>query len=375
MKPTKQPVKHTKPVFLHGNVAYLCVMEINIFSSDNKDRGVAVRRHLATLLTAVLINMAFWFFQSMGELSDDSAGGLVSVFFELFSTCIETIVVMEASFAVSRIVIRSFWNVRYSFGSLLLQNILLLLSVVLISAAVSYTYAVLYPEAIWLSWDVFLCDVIVAYFLTSVFFTSYLTNRYRKEKELAQQVTIDKLKLKTDNHFVFNSLATLGSLIQTDPQAAVEFNSSMSSMYRYIVSKGDCKVVSMSEELSFMEEYRKNMEIRHGGVIIKIEDDVERLDSLIPPLTLQGLVENAIKHNRHGANDHLTISIVYDSHGRAVVVSNNNIPLSRSMESSGIGLETMDHRYMAICGKGIAVCDSGDTFSVSLPVIKQMDLI
>lgn len=350
-------------------------MEIDFFSSGNMDRRLAARRHLATLLTAVLINMVFWFFQSMGEPSDGHAFDFTSTFFELFSTCIETIVVMEASFAVSKIIIRSFWNVKYSFGSLLLQNFIMLCSVVLISASVSYAYALINPDSSWLSWDVFLCDVIVAYFLTSVFFTSFLTNRYRKEKELAQQVTIDKLKLKTDNHFVFNSLATLGGLIQTDPQAAMEFNSSMSSMYRYIVSRGDCKVVSMAEELSFMEEYRKNMTIRYGGISIHIEEDLERINSLIPPLTLQGLVENAIKHNRHGSREQLTVTIGHDGDRRRIVVSNNKLPLSRSLDSSGIGLETLDHRYIAICGKGITINDSDDEFSVSLPIISQTDLL
>lgn len=349
-------------------------MEINIFSSGDSVRGIAVRRHLCTLLIAVLINLAFWFFQSMGEPVDEWDTGLASTIADIFATCIETIILMEASFAVSRIVIRTFWNVRYSFASLLLQNIILLGSVVMISAAISYAYALIYPDSVWLSWDVFICDVLVAYFLTSVFFTSFLTNRYREEKALAQQVTIDKLKLKTDNHFVFNSLATLGNLIQTDPDAAVEFNASMSRMYRYIVSKGDSNVVSVQEEFAFIEEYRKNMRVRHENIGLTIEENIRSLDSFIPPLTLQGLVENAIKHNRHGSKDRLAIVISYDRVNDNIVVTNNILPLTRVLDSSGSGLDTLDQRYRSICGKGITVCRSESCFTVSLPTIKQSDL-
>lgn len=349
-------------------------MEVNIFSSGNKNSSSAVIRHICTLLTAVLINLVFWFTQGAGEPVGEEAMGLRSTIVDIIATCIETIIVMEASFAISRIVIRAFWNVKYSFASLLVQNIILLGSVILISAAVSCAYALMYPESAWLSWDVFLCDVLVAYFLTSVFFTSFLTNRYMKEKALAQQVTIDKLKLKTDNHFVFNSLATLGNLIQTDPEAAVEFNASMSSMYRYIVSKGDSNVVSLQEELDFMGEYRKNMQVRLAYVDLVIEEGLDKLNSFIPPLALQGLVENAIKHNRHGSRDRLSIVISYDEVGDNVVVTNNKLPLARALVSSGSGLETLDQRYIAICGKGIKVNDSEDRFTVSLPTIKQSDL-
>lgn len=349
-------------------------MEINIFSSGDSSRSVAVTRHVCTLLIAVLINLLFWFFQSMDEPIDEGTTGLASTLTDIFVTCIETIVLMEASFAVSKIVIRTFWNVKYSFASLLLQNIILLGSVVLISTAITFAYALMFPESIWLSWDVFLCDVLVAYFLTSVFFTSFLTNRYRKEKALAQQVTIDNLKLKTDNHFVFNSLATLGNLIQTDPEAALEFNASMSRMYRYIVSKGDSAVVTIQEELAFMEEYKKNMMVRHSYIDLTIDDSLESLNSFIPPLTLQSLVENAIKHNRHGSKDRLTIVLSYDKPSDKVLVSNDKRPLPRTLESSGIGLDTLNQRYVAICGKGIKVNESEDRFVVALPTIKQSDL-
>ena len=351
-------------------------MDINIFSSDGSKPGVAARRHLLTLLTAILLNLAFWFIQSIGAPETGESGGWRPFLGEILSTIVEMVILMEASFAVSKLVIKAFWKVKYSFASLVAQNILLLISVVLIASLISMAYAHLFPEIGWLSWDVFLCDVLIAYFLTSLFFSSYLSNRYQQEKSLAQQVTIEKLKLKTDNHFVFNSLATLGTLIDTDPEAAASFNRSMSRMYRYIVSKGDATVVTLSEELAFMEEFRKNLAVRHADIAIRVDDQLSRHDSLIPPLTLQGLAENAVKHNRHGSSSPLNIDISFNGEGSMIIVYNNKAPIERAFEDSPrSGLETLDLRYQTICGKGILVEEGGDTFTVFLPVILQSDLL
>ena len=351
-------------------------MDVNIFSSDGSKPGVAARRHLLTLLTAILLNLAFWFIQSLGAPESGEPGGWGMFLGEVLSTVVEMVVLMEASFAVSKLVIIAFWKVKYSFASLVAQNILLLAGVVLLASLISMAYAHLFPEVGWLSWDVFLCDVLIAFFLTSLFFSSYLSNRYQKEKSLAQQVTIEKLKLKTDNHFVFNSLATLGTLIGTDPEAAASFNRSMSRMYRYIVSKGDATVVTLAEELAFMEEYRKNLAVRHADIAIQVDGRLSGHNSLIPPLTLQGLVENAVKHNRHGSDSPLNIDISLDGEGSMITVSNNRAPMERSMEESPrSGLATLDLRYQTICGKGISVEEGPDTFTVSLPVILQSDLL
>lgn len=372
MNRAKRPVNPTSVFFSNENDAYLCTMDINIFSSDGSRRGVAAKRHLLTLLTAILLNLTFWYIQSIGAPETGEPEGWRAFLREIVSTIVEMVILMEASFAVSKLVIKAFWKVKYSFASLVAQNILLLIGVVLIASLISMAYAHMFPEIGWMSWDVFLCDVLITYFLTSLFFSSYLSNRYQKEKSLAQQVTIEKLKLKTDNHFVFNSLATLGTLIGSNPEAAASFNHSMSRMYRYIVSKGDATVVTLSEELAFMEEYRKNLAVRHADISIRVDDGLYGNNSLIPPLTLQGLVENAVKHNRHGSSFPLNISMSLNRDGTMITVSNNRAPIERSIEESPrSGLATLNLRYQTICGKGIIVEEGPDTFTVSLPVIHQ----
>lgn len=348
-------------------------MEINIFAIDRNHKRHAIWLHLVTLCVAIVLNLFFWFVADT-DGSVDAARTIYDSMVEVVSTIMETIVLMEASFAASALVIRLFWNRKYSFASLLLQNLILLSAVILISAGMTYVYSVLFDGHGVLQMEMFLCDSLIAYFLTSLFFTSYLTNRYRREKSLAQQVTIDKLKLKTDNHFVFNSLATLGNLIQVDPEAAFEFNSSMSRMYRYIVSKGDAPTVDFQEELGFIQEYGKNLGIRHDTIEIQLHPALFYLDAVIPPLTLQSLVENAVKHNRHGAATPLQIKIVLSKKSEWIIVSNTTQPLQRNISSTKTGLDTLNQRYLAISGREIKVVEGNGLFSVYLPVIRTYDV-
>lgn len=181
------------------------------------------------------------------------------------------------------------------------------------------------------------------------------------------------LKLKTDNHFVFNSLSTLEALIESEPEEAVRFCQSLSRMYRYIVLKGDKKLVPLSEDLAFMEDYRKNCETRLSGVNFQIETSPDKsADLMIPPLTLQGLVRNAIKHNKHGIDTPLKIRIAVE--GDRIVIENNALPMAREFHGSGTGLETLAQRYKLLTGKDIEVISTEERFVVSLPVIRTQDL-
>lgn len=370
-KPTFPATNTTYTFFLPAGKPYLCKMaQVNIFTSDGSSPRVARRRHLLTLLTAVLLNELLWlllhpdFYLHGGSFEDWLMG--------MLPTLLDTLVLMELSLFFSRQIIRLFWNRKYSFVDLLLQNLLLLLSVTALSFLIAWVYSRIFPEAWTLSWDVFTCDSLVAYFLTSVFFISYLTNRYRAEATVSLQATVDRLKLKTDNHFVFNSLATLGSLIETDPEAAAAFNDSMCRMYRYIVSKGDARVVPLREELGFVDEYAKNLTLRHSHVHILVEGAPGPADALIPPLALQGLIENALKHNASGADRPLEIRLRIDND--AVSVSNNVQPLSNAIPTTGTGLQTLSDRYRLICGKDISINRTEESFTVCLPVIKSADL-
>lgn len=363
--------------------AYLCSMDTNIFGTKDSDRKVVRRRHLLTLVAAIIVSDLIWALMGIG---DDGFGSykrsIDEIIFDLITTAVETIILMEASFLICKMVIKVFRNTKYSSFTLLIQNLILLASVILTSGAISYVSHMIYWEELGFSWYAFLCYSMVAFFITSVLFTSFLTNRYRdeaekalkaelqlkEEKALTLQMSVEKLKLKTDNHFVFNSLATLSNLITTDSKAAADFCSSMSKMYRYIVTKGDSMTVPLKEELDFTREYAKNIALRYSNVNIRFDSKLNQTDMLIPPLSIQGLLENALKHNSHTADKPLIIDI--RSIDDCIVVSNTLNPLKSDMPSTGTGLKTLHDRYSMIYGKEISVIKTDDGFTVKLPLIQ-----
>jgi sensor histidine kinase YesM len=357
-------------------------MDTNIFGTKDSDRRVARRRHLFTLITAILVSYTVW---SLIEVWGSDYGtyqrGIGEIIADFMTSAVETVILMEISFLICKMVIRAFRNTQYSTLILLFQNLILLASVIITAGALSYISHLFYWNELVFSWESFLCYSLVAFFITSVLFTSFLTNRYRdeaekalktelqlkEEKALTLQMSVEKLKLKTDNHFVFNSLATLGNLIVTDTQAAADFCNSMSRMYRYIVTKGDAVTVPVSQELAFTEEYAKNIALRYSNVTVNIDPALRDADMLIPPLSLQSLLENAIKHNSHTADKPLEISV--SRTGDSIVVSNNLNPLKSSITTTGTGLKTLHDRYSMIYGKEITVVKTETCFSVQLPLI------
>ncbi|MBR3568574.1 MAG: histidine kinase [Salinivirgaceae bacterium] len=357
-------------------------MDTNIFGTKDSDRRVARRRHLFTLITAILVSYTVW---SLIEVWGGDYGtyqrGIGEIIADFMTSAVETVILMEISFLICKMVIRAFRNTQYSTLILLFQNLILLASVIITAGALSYISHLFYWNELVFSWESFLCYSLVAFFITSVLFTSFLTNRYRdeaekalktelqlkEEKALTLQMSVEKLKLKTDNHFVFNSLATLGNLIMTDTQAAADFCNSMSRMYRYIVTKGDAVTVPVSQELAFTEEYAKNITLRYSNVNISIDPALRQTDMLIPPLSLQSLLENAIKHNSHTADKPLEISVSRTDD--SIVVSNNLNPLKSSITTTGTGLKTLHDRYSMIYGKEITVVKTETCFSVQLPLI------
>lgn len=363
--------------------AYLCSMDTNIFGTKDSDRKVVRRRHLLTLVAAIVVSDMVWALMGIGDEGFGSyKRSIDEIIFDLITTAIETIILMEVSFLICKLVIRAFRNARFSTFTLLIQNLILLTSVILTAGAISYVSHLVYWDELGFSWYAFLCYSMVAFFITSVLFTSFLTNRYRdeaekalkaqlqlkEEKALTLQMSVEKLKLKTDNHFVFNSLATLSNLISTDSNAAAQFCNSMSKMYRYIVTKGDSMTVPLKEEVAFAQEYAKNIELRYSNVYITFDPQLNDTDMLIPPLSIQGLLENALKHNSHTAHKPLEIDIRCVDN--CIVVSNTLNPLKSDMPTTGTGLKTLRDRYSMIYGKEISVIKTDDGFNVRLPLIQ-----
>ena len=146
------------------------------------------------------------------------------------------------------------------------------------------------------------------------------------EAEIAQKAQLqhqfDNLKAQINPHFLFNSLNSLGALIGENPRQATAFLDEMSSVYRYLLQTGDRELIPLRQELSFIKSYYHLLKTRYGSAIaLYREVDDALLDAQLPPLTLQLLVENAVKHNAILPENPLIISLLTTEMGELVVAN------------------------------------------------------
>ena len=186
----------------------------------------------------------------------------------------------------------------------------------------------------------------------------------REEKLIFQNET---LKTQVNPHFLFNSLNTLSSLVAAQPEVAEEFIHRLSSIYRYILENSSKDRVPLSEELSFIKDYFYLHKIRDDGKIL-LDIRVDESDkSQILPVSLQILVENAIKHNKATRESPLRISIYIEN--KHVIVKNNLQKMALQLKSTQIGLKNLSQRVSLISKKILIIEETNTDFIVKIPLL------
>ena len=195
----------------------------------------------------------------------------------------------------------------------------------------------------------------------------------QQEKEALEkanlQSQLEALKQQVNPHFLFNSLNSLIALIGEDPRQAEVYAEELSSVYRYLLRSNDQHLTTLATELNFIRSYYHLLQTRHGSaltLVTRIDPGLEALH--LPPLTLQLLVENAVKHNVVLPEQPLTIEITTKGEAR-LIVSNNLQRKSGRVMSNGVGLSNILTKYQLL-GQPVPVVQEADgEFSVSLPLV------
>jgi hypothetical protein len=183
------------------------------------------------------------------------------------------------------------------------------------------------------------------------------------------QAELQALTNELDPHFIFNSLNTLNHLILNNPEQAHLFNNKLAQVYKYFLINRSRELISLKDELEFIDNYFFLLQIRHDGKLqLKSELNENNNMIMIPPCALQILLENAIKHNEFTDANPLQIKIVMN--GQYLKVSNNVKPKLYAVNSTGVGLKNLSSRYKIICHKDIVVENTRDSYTVKLPLIK-----
>ncbi|NRB83014.1 MAG: 2TM domain-containing protein [Winogradskyella sp.] len=218
--------------------------------------------------------------------------------------------------------------------------------------------------------------------ILSIFYIAYFYNRYQRNKVKEQKVIagaasakFDALKNQLDPHFLFNSLNVLTSLIEENPDSAQKFTTGLSKVYRYVLEQKSKELITVDEELKFARTYMSLLKMRfEDSIIFEIPDKASNPESKVVPLSLQLLLENAVKHNMVTSNKPLHIKIYED--GNHLVVMNNLQPKQIVKKSSGVGLENIKQRYNLLTQRKVYINQRDTDFAVAIPMLtKQISIM
>ncbi|MFN8355177.1 MAG: histidine kinase [Spirosomataceae bacterium] len=187
-----------------------------------------------------------------------------------------------------------------------------------------------------------------------------------KEAALAQ---FEALKSQVSPHFLFNSLSILTSLVHEDANLSEQFIKQLSKAYRYILEQRDQELVALKTELDFIQSYAFLLKIRFENkfeLAIDIPNEVQS-QFRIAPLSLQMLVENAVKHNRMSVREPLRVRIYCEDSN--LVVENPLQARDQREDSTGVGLRNITNRYSLMTDRKVWFGESHGAFVVKIPLL------
>lgn len=325
------------------------------------------------------IGLLIYLFFKVSTESLDEWGTITLI--SLVYTVLIVLLVFEVIDFTARHLIRHYKDRLTSYNTLTkfyISNVLITAPVVIVSSYVHNQYLIpafhccewetrlmtTISQGLVLSWLIIGAKTFMIYF-------EYTRISERKNAllltELAQS-KFESLKDQVKPHFLFNSFSVLTSIIEEDQKLAVEFVSRLSKIYRYLLDS-NAQLVSLDKELNYLEHYVFLLRIRHrDSLMVKEDITIKPEDYQIPILSMQMLVENALKHNYFSKEEPLTIEI-YTEGTDCLVVRNNLRKRNIEEKPTKLGLENIANRYKMLHAKSIEVTETDEHFTVKLPLI------
>lgn len=211
--------------------------------------------------------------------------------------------------------------------------------------------------------------------LNLIDFGAILINQWRyslaeaeKYKKESAEFEFEMLQAQINPHFLFNSLNTLSSLVYEDADRSAEFIRKLSDVYRHVLESRHKDLITIKEELSFIQSFVFLLELRFDKKLkVNISILPDTMDRRIAPLTLQMLIENAVKHNIVSARKPLEVRVYSDK--QHIIVENELQPKMERVNGNRMGLKNIENRYLALCGQGIDIRNEDQKFTVKVPLI------
>jgi two-component system LytT family sensor kinase len=220
--------------------------------------------------------------------------------------------------------------------------------------------------------------IFVLLFNSTLFLKSFILNWKKSvlEAEALKQAKLvadyKVLQNQLNPHFLFNSFSTLISEIHYNPETAIEFTQRLADVYRYLLQKKNELTVPVREELSFLKDFIFLHEQRMGNsLIVNIDIPEQYMEHHLPPMSLQLLIENAIKHNQASQKHPLTIKLCVKNDKNMSVC--NNLRPRKNIHGTGTGLENISQRYEMLTGEPVRIIETNDSFCVEFRLLFQYE--
>ncbi len=201
-----------------------------------------------------------------------------------------------------------------------------------------------------------------------LFFKNWKEAAVQQEKLKREQLVLqyETLKSQVNPHFLFNNLNSLTSLISTNPEKAIDFVKKLSEVYRYVLDQKDHELVDLKTELNFLESYVYLQKIRFESNL-NVQIDVNPKSFKVIPLSVQMLVENAIKHNEISDKKPLKIRIFTDDEQYLTV--ENDLHKKSGSEGNGSGIQNIRDRYDFFSDRKVILSFNSERFRVCIPLL------
>ncbi len=219
------------------------------------------------------------------------------------------------------------------------------------------------------------------YFLNALIYGSFYLSYayYRRNKQHQEQLKnydralaeskIMQLKNQINPHFLFNNLNVLDQLIEEDKTQASDFLNNFAELYRFVLQVSDQKLIALSQEITFARHYFNLIRYKFGDAY-QLEFDINNSEGYIVPMTIQLLIENAIKHNMGSAEQPVVIRVKID---RNVLVFNNLQPKLNPAFTSGKALNNLKDQYHLLSRQQIVIRRDASVFAVEIPLINTLN--
>ena len=341
-------------------------------------RSFSVKKYVFILILGALLGISICFFLIFSEQQEAAVYLAKDAFFAAFCGIIVTLTIYKSTQFLNKLIS---WKTQI--GNRLFVG-LLIHFIIAFSFSVGLFY--LYDTLLIKTQDfgdvyssVFIKTAIILFITVLIFevihfalysYYSYATLQIETVKQERKQIELQlkALKSQLSPHFLFNSLNTISSLVFKDEKKAENFIRRLATMYDYTLKSYNQKLITLQEELDFVTSYKYLVQTRFENKFscnITISDDL--LETKIPPLTLQMLVENAVKHNQLSAENPLNVVITSDQD--TITIHNNVTKKPNKVTSFSIGLKNINARYLLLSNQAISVTN-GRGFTVKIPIIR-----